>query len=102
MSPTFRQSHIGSEHSAYDRYANISARGPCTIDFVFLFELNFSFSGNHTAVRLVGDDRVHDYINANQIPVSHQVFLLSILISLCFCSCRVMIIKKCISLVKVQ
>ncbi|UJR34234.1 hypothetical protein I4U23_021639 [Adineta vaga] len=49
--PPYRQSDYDPEYSTRNRYANIPARGPW----------------NKTAVRLNGDDRFDDYINANEI-----------------------------------
>ncbi|CAF3397503.1 unnamed protein product [Rotaria sp. Silwood2] len=49
----YRQSEYESEYATYDRYANITARGPW----------------ESTAVRLHGSHRQYDYINANEIKV---------------------------------
>lgn len=62
-----------SNYDIYNRYSNISARGPC-ID-LFMMKKRFIIEdilGTRTAVRLIGEHRHHDYINANQIKVIEQ------------------------------
>jgi len=70
MSPQYRQSNYEIEYKIYNRYPNISARGPCIkILFYNFHHFLFEFLGNRTAVRLTDKNRLHDYINANEINV---------------------------------
>lgn len=70
VSPQSRQSSYQPNYAILDRYPNISARGPC-IQRVFMINLIifFEFEGDRTAVRLTGEHRRYDYINANEIKV---------------------------------
>ncbi len=73
MSPQYRQSSSEIDYKDCNRYENISARGPC-MEILFYDSHNFLFEflGNRTAVRLTDRNRLHDYINANEINVIYK------------------------------